>query len=284
MLAMMRLSKPEYSFKRTIEECIAGITGNASLRDKLIARVDFEEEEPNYLALANIGQLYTISNINGCEDPVIVDRLRKSDLMKIYEQYFVPEEKPARKIYNALLNAAKEDCPFCGGIGTPSNLDHFLPKSHFPQFSILPFNLVPACRDCNMGGKGSMFAKNAEDQIIQPYADKSQFFSEQWIFATYHDGNDTQPGEFEYHTQPPCHWSEVDKARVRKHFKDFNLAKRYGIQAGRQLRTVLRQIKCVKESGGNFKSSLLQPGIDAAPFANHWQKGMYQALLNSNRW
>jgi hypothetical protein len=28
-----------------------------------------------------------------------------------------------------------------------------------------------------------------------------------------------------------------------------------------------------------IKCVLLQPGIDKAPFVNHWQKGMYQALL-----
>jgi hypothetical protein len=83
-------------------------------------------------------------------------------------KYFVPEEKPARTIYDSLLNSAKEKCPFCGGIGTPRNLDHFLPKAHFPQFSVLPRNLIPACRDCNMDGKGHAFATNAEDQIILP--------------------------------------------------------------------------------------------------------------------
>lgn len=284
---MMRLSEPQYSFQQTVDECIAGIAGNAALKLKLASsKADFTAVEAQYLSAAGAGQLHTIPPINtGVDvDPVVLNTMRKSELVKIYDQYFVPEQKPARKIYDALLNAAKEKCPFCGGIGTPRNLDHFLPKAHFPQFSVLPRNLVPACRDCNMEGKVDAFATNAEDQIIQPYADNDRFFIAQWIYATYHAGNDEEPGEFEYYTSPPDDWSEVDKLRVEKHFKDFDLAKRYAIKAAELLGTVLKQIKTLELAGldsGVIQSALLQPGADAAPFINHWQKGMYQALMHA---
>ena len=282
---MMRLSEPQYSFEQTLDECVMGITGNAALREKLTSsKPDLTAAEDGYLNAVGTGELYTIPPINTDvdKDPVVINTLKKSELVKIYDQYFVAEDKPARKIYDALLNSAKEKCPFCGGIGTPRNLDHFLPKAHFPQFSVLPRNLVPSCRDCNMDGKGHDFATNAEDQIIQPYADKDRFFIEQWIFATYHAGNNGEPGEFEYYTSPPEGWSEVDKLRVRKHFKDFDLAKRYATKAAEMLGTVLNQIKTMEQAGlenGVIQSTLLQPGVDAAPFVNHWQKGMYHALL-----
>jgi hypothetical protein len=282
---MMRLSEPQYSFEQTLDECVNGIAGNAALRLKLASsKSDFKAVETEYLNAAGTGKLHTIPPINTDVnvDPVVINILKKSELVKIYDQYFVPEKKPARKIYDALLNAAKEKCPFCGGIGTPRNLDHFLPKAHFPQFSVLPHNLVPACRDCNMDGKAHAFATNAEDQIIQPYADKDNFFIDQWIFATYHAGNNGEPGEFEYYTSPPEGWPEADKLRVRKHFKDFDLAKRYATKAAELLGTVLNQIKTMKQAGlenGVIQSVLLQPGVDAAPFVNHWQKGMYHALL-----
>ena len=284
---MMRLSEPQYSFEQTLEECVAGITGNAALREKLTSsKPELTAAVDEYLNAVGTGELHSIPSVNTDvdDDPVVINTLKKSELVKIYDQYFVPEDKPARKIYNALLNAAKEKCPFCGGIGTPRNLDHFLPKAHFPQFSVLPHNLVPACRDCNMDGKGHAFATKAEDQIIQPYADKDRFFMEQWIFATYHMGHNREPGEFEYFTSPPEDWSEVDKLRVRKHFIDFDLAKRYATKAAEQLGTVLNQIKTMEQAGlenGIIQSVLLQPGVDAAPFVNHWQKGMYQALMHA---
>ncbi len=290
---MMRLNEPEYSFEVTIDECIAGITGNNGLKERLSDNKDILITKwGEYLKAGNSGNLHAINPTEDVRTSVRIQGsypwlnchaiLNRSDLIKIYEQYFAAQEKPARKIYDALLNAAKEKCPFCGGIGTPRNLDHFLPKAHFPQFSVLPINLVPACRDCNMDSKGQAFATKEEDQIIHPYADKNIFFSEQWIFAAYHEGNATKPGEFEYYALPPDNWSAVDKARVNKHFKDFNLAKRYGTKAAEQLCVVLSQINSMKLKGYDkeiIKSILLQPVVDNAQlFANHWQKGMYQAL------
>ena len=284
---MMRLSEPQSSFEEPLDECVSGITGNAELRQKLSSnKPDLTMAEAQYLVAAGNGELYTILPIktDGNADPVVINTLKKSDLVKIYDQYFVPEKKPARKIYDALLNAAKEKCPFCGGIGTPRNLDHFLPKAHFPQFSVQPYNLVPACRDCNMDGKGDTFVTSAEDQIIQPYVDNDRFFLDQWIFAIYYAGNGEEPGEFEYFVNPPDGWCEVDKQRVRKHFADFDLARRYTTKAAELLGTVLLQIDSLCHAGidsETINAALLQPGIDAAPFVNHWRMGMFQALKHA---
>lgn len=98
------------------------------------------------------------------------------------------------------------------------------------------------------------------------------------VFSTYHENLD----KFEYYTSPPEDWGDVDKKRVKKHFEDFNLARRYAIKAAERLRIVMLQIKSMKEAGidsGDIQSAFLQPGVDAAPFLNHWQKGMYQALI-----
>jgi hypothetical protein len=281
---MMRLSEPQYSFEQTIDECASGITGNETLRGKLVtSQPDLTVAWNRYLNAAVAGELHTILpiDISVDVDPKVINTLKKSELVKVYDQYFVPEGKPARKIYDAILNSAKEKCPFCGGIGTPRNLDHFLPKAHFPQFSVLPHNLVPSCRDCNMDGKGHNFATSAKDQIIQPYVDKDIFFSEQWIFATYHAGINEEPGEFEYYASPPDSWNNEDRLRAQKHFKDFHLAKRYTTKAAELLGTVLNQIKTMEEAGVDVEtigSFILQPGLDAAPFVNHWKKGMFEAL------
>ena len=287
IVEMIRLNEPQYSCEQTLDKCVDGITGNGTLRQKLSSsKPSLTAAETQYLDAAGTGELHTILPINTDEndDPVVVDILTKSELIKVYDQYFVPEQKPARKVYDALLNAAKEKCPFCGGIGTPRNLDHFLPKAHFPQFAVLPRNLVPACRDCNIEGKAHAFAKIAGDQIIQPYLDNDRFFLEQWIFATYHASNNIEPGEFEYFVAPPEEWSEIDKQRVRKHYTDFDLAKRYATKAAEQLGTVLLQIRHMKQANLDnevIKNVLLQPGVDASPFMNHWQKSMYQALMRA---
>lgn len=282
---MMKLDEPSYSFEQTLEECKLGVTGN----EPLLGRFEFSREGllaqgGLYAAAAQAGDLYRIEPIqtgSGSDGPV-VGALSKSDLVKFYEQYFVAERKPARRVYDALLNSAKEKCPFCGGVGTPRNLDHFLPKTHFPQFSVLPLNLVPACRDCNMDGKGHGFARLAEDQRIQPYLDQDKFFLEQWIFARYYDGTGGNPGEFEYFVEAPGGWLILDKQRARNQFEAFDLAKRYATKAAEALGTVIRQMEKLRDKGLDndaIQTALLQPGVDEAPFVNHWQKGMYEALI-----
>jgi hypothetical protein len=281
---MMRLSSPKYDFAGAIDECSAGITGNASLLAKLIAaKSELVKLEGQYLLAAEDNKLYLLNPVgaSGTLDPIVVQGFTKSELVKLYDTYFVPSEKPARAVYESLLNSAKEKCPFCGGVGTPRNLDHFLPKAHFPQFSILPKNLVPSCRDCNMDGKGHSYAVSEDGQIIQPYADAAKFFAEQWVYARYNTNNANDPGEFEYFVSAPLAWTAAEKSKVVNHFKQFEIAKKYATKAAELLGMVLSQIRLLKQTGldnQSLREVLLQPGIDKAPFPNHWQRAMYQAL------
>lgn len=283
---MMRLKDPSLNFEKIIDECCLGICGNQILLDKVVkSRGYLVSQGISYLESGAKGELHLIPAIDSTndKDPIVNDDLRRSDLVKVYDQYFVGGNKPARKMYDSLLSSAKEQCPFCGGIGVPRNLDHFLPKAHFPQFSVFPRNLIPACRDCNMDGKGQKFSKNAEDQIIQPYLDDDRFFKEQWIFCKYNFGVGSIPGDFEYFTAAPNGWADIEKKRAAKHFSDFNLARRYGIKAAERLGSVLLQMEILKAKNlhAEINSIVLQPPIDSAPFPNHWSVGMHQALIKA---
>lgn len=282
---MKRLTDPQHGVQKAVEKCIEGITGNRDLKEKLQSNkrnlIFFESQ---YLAAASAGKLFKLAPVDTTitKDPVVLGEMRKSELIKVYQQYFVPEKKPAREIYDALMNAALEKCPFCGGIGTPRNLDHYLPKTWFPQFAIMPRNLVPSCLDCNLGEKSESFAKSDDEQVIQPYVDDERFFERQWIFAQYAEPNDGSPGQFRYFVQAPLEWCEVDKRRVDAHFRKFGLAKRYAVKAAEGLGTTLAQIqrlKCMGLDGQTICDVLLRPGVDRAPFVNHWQTGKFQALV-----
>ncbi|GAB7535752.1 HNH endonuclease [Burkholderia sp. 3C] len=281
---MMRLSEPKYTAEQAVDKCIEGITGNNVLKAKvMLSKLSLVQGSGRYLESAEVGKLIEIValDVRAPDDVAVIDQLTKSDLIKLYDNYFSKIKKPARDIYDSLLNSALERCPFCGGIGIPRNLDHFLPKSIFPQFSIVPGNLVPSCLDCNLGEKGEGFAQLEEEQIIHPYAENGHFFDEQWIFARYKESGDGSPGVFDYYVAPPGHWNEVDKARVAAHFVKFGLGKRFSIKAAEGLGTNLKQIERMTRHGLSDQDVcevLLQPGIDEAPFVNHWQRGKYQAL------
>jgi 5-methylcytosine-specific restriction endonuclease McrA len=59
-------------------------------------------------------------------------------------------------------------CPYCG-IGEADTFDHYLPRSHFPEFSATAANLVPCCNRCNLLKK--THAATVSERILHPALD-----------------------------------------------------------------------------------------------------------------
>ncbi|TLP35492.1 HNH endonuclease [Arcobacter arenosus] len=65
-------------------------------------------------------------------------------------------------------------CPYCG-ISRQSlhDLDHFMPRSKYPEFSILTYNLIFICETCNQDFKKSEFLDtNKHRMFLNPYFDQ----------------------------------------------------------------------------------------------------------------
>lgn len=273
---MMKLSKPNYSFEETISACIESIPDKNKLKDKIKNNQNeliTNEEIYNKLAANCKLCCYKEQNLN----------LSKDELVELYDSYFLKQGKPARKIYDAILSSVRDYCPFCGVLAQPSNLDHFLPKSKFAQLSVLPVNLIPICRDCNLDDKRSSYARQEADQILHPYLDKSIFFEERWISARYESESLEDVGVFIYEPKPPEHWQDIDQQRVVKHFEVFQIAKKYQIRATEHLGTILRSVRTLINL--NLKKediiqNILQPEVNGNPFINHWRNIQYQAFID----
>lgn len=69
-----------------------------------------------------------------------------------------------------LRNRKLKVCPVCGEGGTPNTLDHYLPQQHFPDFCILPSNLVPTCDICQ-GHKRAHYIAPDGRLFAHPYFD-----------------------------------------------------------------------------------------------------------------
>ena len=61
-------------------------------------------------------------------------------------------------------------CPYCS-VRTVDELDHVLPKSVYPEFSVLAQNLVPSCGRCN-SSKGSTCFVSDGKSFAHPYFDQ----------------------------------------------------------------------------------------------------------------
>lgn len=279
---MKKLPPPQIHHREVYTTCSQGI-----LQQDLKNRVDqslpgYEAHARDYETKGANGNLYQIQPVVVAPgvDPVVLGNLSKSELINLYEYYFL-RKHPARDIYDKILLSANERCPFCGGIGRPRTLDHYLPKSSFPQFSIHPLNLCPCCRDCNSEGKASTFATRPEDQIIHPYFDSPHFFEDQWVFANIIEDD---PCVVDFYLNPPRHWNDTDRARVRKHFEVFDIKVRFSIQAAEELSDVIdgRRGHLREFTQVMFAEDLIQKSLAPSLFANHWKRVTYQALSQSD--
>lgn len=69
-----------------------------------------------------------------------------------------------------LRNVQLGSCPMCGN-STLGTVEHYLPKTPFPEFSVLSWNLVPSCNTCNQK-RGSKHVNGVKHHLLHPIFDR----------------------------------------------------------------------------------------------------------------
>jgi len=213
---------------------------------------------------------------HGNPDAVVAGGLSKRQLKSLYEDYVVRSKGEAREIYDNILVKAHGKCPYCGGIGAAKTIDHYLPKAYFPSYSVLPINLIPACRDCNTG-MGGKFPTASNLQPVHPYLDAPHFFEEKWTTATIVQ---EVPIVVNFGVSAPVLWSSKDKSRVTQHFRDCDLGERYRLQVWDELAPLISQRKDTLRQldASQFRVYLLVTANESALPINGWKRTLYHAL------
>lgn len=100
---------------------------------------------------------YKLSNIHG---------ISNAHMKELYKEFFDSDSKFRQNLYN--LTPSR--CPICDANWgyAVRTLDHILPESIFPQFSILPLNLVPTCYRCNHA-KSTTVGYLPNEGVINPF-------------------------------------------------------------------------------------------------------------------
>lgn len=276
---MRAIKKPVLDVKSVYSCCVSGIR-NADLRSRLS---DIDESilrsSEDFDIKAKSSKLYVIP-ANDCEDTdLVVGNVNKKELKDLYSQQMAVLNKPARHIYDFLLNSAPNGkCPFCG-FGQASTLDHYLPKAKFPFFSVLPYNLIPACKDCNSGAKKAKTASTDQDQVLHPYYDHQPFISVQWLFSNVIE---TSPASIMFYVKPPESWDPISQQRVVTHFNDFQLSQRFSIEAAEELSSLrtLLYFFYTKNNAESVREYLKEKFIsEFNTHRNSWKTAMYHGLF-----
>jgi hypothetical protein len=104
-----------------------------------------------------------------------VDKDSTKSLKILYDTY-VKESGVKKIIFEQSLH-----CAGCqeGYATDRATKDHFLPSSIFPNFFVLPWNLVPICGDCNRA-KNDINPETVKDNLPHPYFN-TELFKRNWL-------------------------------------------------------------------------------------------------------
>lgn len=222
-----------------------------------------------YAEYAAVASLHLIPRVES------VGAVTKPELARLYEVHLSASNGAARAVYDRIRNAAPNNrCPLCG-VGNVAHCDHHLPKSRYPDLTVLPINLVPACHLCN-DKKHAKYPATAGQQTFHPYFDQ-HLLAAPWVRATLHPG---PPPVLVFDTAPPPAWSAIDRDRVRQHFDACGLAITFTTNSNDEL-PILRDRLILQASRGG--AAAVQQFLDderdihlVRP--NSWQYATYRTL------
>ncbi|MDP9908886.1 5-methylcytosine-specific restriction endonuclease McrA [Variovorax boronicumulans] len=274
---MKRLPRPDIDPKEVYEVCVSGVSSADLAARFKAATAEVVELAQEYMARAATNELHLFpSSPWGNGASLVVGDLTKDDLTDLYSSYMVKSSQPGRAYYDRItLLAPLGKCPLCG-FGQVSTLDHFLSKSRYPSFSVLPVNLVPACSDCNTGkGAGVL---DAENQIPHPYFEDERIETESWLYASV---NETSPATATFSVVPPGSWPPELAKRVTNFFQELDLASRFAVEAASEL-TSLSDFLGLLETGQQLSGHLgLVAQTERTHRKNSWKAALYEALAES---
>lgn len=188
------------------------------------------------------------------------------------------------KITDLLRYQGLTFCPFCSEAGRPNTLDHFLPKSKYPEYSILSKNLVPMCDICQgSDAKGSKVLDSDDKRMfLHPYYDEIEDLEilVLKIKPPYDKGTN-----FKFKVSPSIHDIELKELCIR-HVKELNIDMRYREYFSSQyvrLKKLVRMMLSEGMSSNKIKNELasfyrerLITGI------NYWDTVFYKSVLGND--
>ena len=134
---------------------------------------------------------------------------RKESLLNLY----APTET---QFQYALLASLRRDhglifCPCCGAHSVPGTLDHYLPKTSFPEFAVLLANLTPMCNACQEDKGANYLTEEGNRKFIHSYFDDIDFN----LYKIRFQGNLCKPKFiFEFEEGIPAHLETLVKDHI----------------------------------------------------------------------
>jgi len=272
---MRKINKPNENPANVFLTCISRIK-DCDLKRRLESVVDnISEAAGDY---DHNGIARSFSDIEQHDN--IANIVTKDEMVKVYTNRMAKKGAPGRSIYDKLKASAPQGvCPLCGQ-RIVSTLDHYLPKANFPSLVVVPYNLIPACSECNKM-KLTSVPNTSEEQTLHPYYD--DVTTDQWLFATVVED---APASIRFLVRLNNNLNDVLKDRIHNHFNIFGLGSLYASHAGVELANIRNQLRNILiKVGADGVQEHLEDSFRSR-YSNHinsWETAMYQAIAN-NTW
>lgn len=142
---MRRIKKANFLPKELLKEIIDSKSKDNKKRLENL-RSDLEKRFDDYSAKADSDKLHLLTAKWNYDKKAIT-----SDGYFLYHQYDNSRESMS-KLHSKIIEANNGEivlkCPICE-LRDATDLDHYVPRQLFPEFSVLSYNLIPTCHKCN---------------------------------------------------------------------------------------------------------------------------------------
>ncbi|HCP5456224.1 TPA: hypothetical protein OEH49_001437 [Escherichia coli] len=271
---MKKLLKPNDSALDVFNACIDRVRDEDLKRRLIACSQEIEDSSIEFDAKVSIAQLHTILPKDNVATVVTVDEMKV-----VYTSRMAKKLAPGRIYYDKLMSLPDHGrCPLCSQ-RVVSTLDHHLPKAHFPSLAVSPFNLIPACQDCNKI-KSEDIPICSEEETLHPYYDDVEAFV--WVKAKIRE---SIPVAIEFYVEPPEDCPPLLAKRMKYHFKAFKLSALYASHAAEELASIEYIAKRIYDGGGSIelKKYLTETAAGKKSVSlNSWQSALYSCLSENN--
>ncbi|RAL31642.1 HNH endonuclease [Rhodococcus sp. AQ5-07] len=174
----------------------------------------------------------------------------------------------------------KGRCAYCNQHDA-GQVDHYLPKSKFGEYSIYSENLVPICSICNLKKLNRYKCEKGERLFLHPYFDRLPSGSVPFVKATLTFAKSVII-KFEL-VQIPGIGNDIWKI-LRNQFEALGLPARYTLDATREMQSMKDAFYVYYSRGGDTLVDYIQVQLGTKSNAfgpNHWLPVMLKAIAES---
>lgn len=209
----------------------------------------------------------------------IIEDLEGEDARHLLSNY--PKLRSGvKKEIGATVLERSDTCCLCW-YAQSGQLDHYLPKSQFPEFSVFTLNLVPVCGRCNVAKKENYLLSNGLPLFLHAYLD-SLPLDERFLEAEIHIGKTVTA---EFYVKETSKMDGHIFETLRSHFAFLKLSDLYGKLATEVMVEELEQLYWAHDEGGAdaVKRSLSRAANGAIRngIRNRWKPVLLMALAGN---